>query len=78
MRSKIDASSVESGDKTLPHAVIPDRAERWTDVFSVPTFSYKVNLLLGEENATYEKTGKTLKLFRVNYHFEEIILTILI
>lgn len=31
-----------------------------------------------KENDTYEKTGKTLKLFRVNYHFEEIILTILI
>lgn len=76
--SKTDASSVELGNKTLPHDVIPDRAERWPNIFSVPTFSYKVSLLFGEENATYEKTGKTLKLFRVNYHFEGIILTILI
>lgn len=69
VRSEIDASSVVSDDTiTLPHAVTPDRAERWPYVFPVPTFSYEVELILGEGNATCEKTGKTLKLSRGQKH----------
>ena len=46
----------------------PDRTERWPDVFPVPTFSYEVELALGEGNVTYERTGKTLKLSRGQKH----------
>ena len=34
----------------------------------MPTFSYEVELALGEENVTYERTGKTLKLSRGQKH----------
>jgi len=69
VQSEIDTSSVASDD-TIPltHAVTPDRTERWPCVFPVPTFSYEVELILGEGNATCEKTGKTLKLSRGQKH----------
>uniref|UniRef100_A0A3P8TU05 Uncharacterized protein n=1 Tax=Amphiprion percula TaxID=161767 RepID=A0A3P8TU05_AMPPE len=37
-------------------------------VFPVPTFSYEVEFILSEGNATYVKTGKTLKLSRGPKH----------
>ncbi|CAK6981760.1 uncharacterized protein LOC113133800, partial [Scomber scombrus] len=47
IRSDSDASSVASNDTIiLPHAMTPDRAERWPDVFPVPTFSYEVEFVL--------------------------------
>ncbi|KAK0142162.1 hypothetical protein N1851_020146 [Merluccius polli] len=69
VRSESDASSVASDDTIiLPHAVVPDRAERWPDVFPVPSFSYAVELVLSEGNTTYERTGKTLKLSKGQKH----------
>ncbi|XP_072568849.1 sterile alpha motif domain-containing protein 3-like isoform X2 [Paramormyrops kingsleyae] len=69
IRSETDASSVASdGTIILPHAITPDRTERWPDVFPVPTFSYEVELILGEGNVAYERTGKTLKLSRGQKH----------
>lgn len=65
MRSESDASSVASDDTIiLPHAMTLVRAEKWPDVFPVPTFSYEVELVLGEGNVTFERTGKTPKLSR--------------
>lgn len=69
IRSESDVSSVASDDTIiLPHALTPDRTERWPDVFPVPAFSYEVELILGEGNVTYERTGKTLKLSRGQKH----------
>lgn len=69
IRSESDVSSVASDDTIiLPHAMTLDRAERWPDVFPLPTFSYEVELVLGEGNITYERTGKTLKLSRGQKH----------
>uniref|UniRef100_A0A3Q3NBK1 PB1 domain-containing protein n=1 Tax=Mastacembelus armatus TaxID=205130 RepID=A0A3Q3NBK1_9TELE len=56
IRSESDASSIAPDDTIiLPHAMTPDRTERWPDVFPVPTFSY-------------ERLGKTLKLSRGQKH----------
>ena len=61
IRSESDASSVASDDTIiLPHAMTPDRADRWPDVFPVSTFSYEVEFLLGDRNATYDRTRKSL------------------
>uniref|UniRef100_A0A3Q3RZ58 PB1 domain-containing protein n=1 Tax=Mastacembelus armatus TaxID=205130 RepID=A0A3Q3RZ58_9TELE len=69
IRSESDASSIASDDTIiLPHAMTPDRTERWPDVFPVPTFSYEVELILGKGNVTYERLGKTLKLSRGQKH----------
>uniref|UniRef100_A0A3Q3KYI4 PB1 domain-containing protein n=1 Tax=Mastacembelus armatus TaxID=205130 RepID=A0A3Q3KYI4_9TELE len=69
IRSESDASSIASDDTIiLPHAMTPDRTERWPDVFPDPTFSYEVELILGEGNVTYERLGKTLKLSRAQKH----------
>lgn len=69
IRSESDASLVASDDTTiLPHAMTPVRAERWPDVFPVPTFSYKAELVLDQGNIAYERTGKTLKLSRGQKH----------
>uniref|UniRef100_A0A667ZMR4 PB1 domain-containing protein n=1 Tax=Myripristis murdjan TaxID=586833 RepID=A0A667ZMR4_9TELE len=69
IRSESDASSVASDDTViLPHAMTPARAERWPDVFPVPTFSHDVEFLLGEGNATYERTGRTLRLSKGQKH----------
>ncbi|XP_059195792.1 uncharacterized protein LOC131976674 [Centropristis striata] len=65
IRAESDASSVASDETIiLPHAMTPDRTERWPDVFPVPAFSYEVELVLGEGNVSYERTGKTVKLSR--------------
>uniref|UniRef100_A0A8D3EFU5 Sterile alpha motif domain-containing protein 3-like n=1 Tax=Scophthalmus maximus TaxID=52904 RepID=A0A8D3EFU5_SCOMX len=59
VRSESDASSVASDDTIiLPHAITPDRTERWPDVFPVPAFSYEVELIL----------RKTVKLSRGQKH----------
>ncbi|XP_042258150.1 uncharacterized protein LOC121889970 isoform X3 [Thunnus maccoyii] len=69
IRSESDASSVASDDTIiLPHAMTPDRVNRWPDVFPVPIFSYEVEFLLSDGNATYDRTGKTLKLSRGQKH----------
>jgi len=69
IRYESDASSVASDDTIiLPHAMTPDRAERWPDVFPVPTFSYEVEFLLSDGNATYDRTGKSLKLSKGQKH----------
>ncbi|KAF0046365.1 hypothetical protein F2P81_002894 [Scophthalmus maximus] len=70
VRSESDASSVASDDTIiLPHAITPDRTERWPDVFPVPAFSYEVELILGSDGSvTYERTGKTVKLSRGQKH----------
>ncbi|CAG5927069.1 unnamed protein product, partial [Menidia menidia] len=52
-----DGSSVASDETIiLPHAITPQK------FFPVPTFSYEVELILGEGNVAFERTGKTLKL----------------
>lgn len=64
-----DDSSLASDDTIiLPHAMIPDRVERWPAVFPVLTFSYEVVLILGEGNIAFERTGKTLWLSRGQKH----------
>ncbi|XP_044194551.1 uncharacterized protein LOC122971866 isoform X1 [Thunnus albacares] len=69
IRSESDASSVASDDTIiLPHAMTPDRVNRWPDVFPVPIFSYEVEFLLSDGNAAYDRTGKTLKLSRGQKH----------
>ncbi|KAM6978686.1 sterile alpha motif domain-containing protein 3-like isoform 2-T2 [Tautogolabrus adspersus] len=69
VRSESDASSIASDDTIiLPHAMTPERAQRWPDVFPVPAFSYEVELILGEGNFNHERTGKTLKLSRGQKH----------
>ena len=69
VRPESDASWIAYDDTIiLPHAITPDRTERWPDVFLVPTFSYGVELILDEGNVIYERTGKTLKLFRGQKH----------
>uniref|UniRef100_A0A8D3D275 PB1 domain-containing protein n=1 Tax=Scophthalmus maximus TaxID=52904 RepID=A0A8D3D275_SCOMX len=69
VRSESDASSVASDDTIiLPHAITPDRTERWPDVFPVPAFSYEVELILSDGSVTYERTGKTVKLSRGQKH----------
>uniref|UniRef100_A0A8D3CDV8 Uncharacterized protein n=1 Tax=Scophthalmus maximus TaxID=52904 RepID=A0A8D3CDV8_SCOMX len=69
VRSESDASSVASDDTIiLPHAITPDRTERWADVFPVPAFSYEVELILSDGSVTYERTGKTVKLCRGQKH----------
>ena len=69
IRSESDTSSVASDDTIiLPHAMATARAERWPDVFQVPTFSSDVEFLLDEGNATYERTGRTLKLSKGQKH----------
>uniref|UniRef100_A0A3P8SWX3 PB1 domain-containing protein n=1 Tax=Amphiprion percula TaxID=161767 RepID=A0A3P8SWX3_AMPPE len=51
IRIESDDSSVASDDTIiLPHAMTPERAERWNE------------FILSEGNATYVRTGKTLKL----------------
>lgn len=45
-----------------------ERAQRWPQIFPVPTFSHEVEFILSEGNATYERTGKTLKLSRGQKH----------
>ena len=40
----------------------PDRSEGWPHVFTVPTFSYEVELIHGEGHVAYERTGKAVKL----------------
>uniref|UniRef100_A0A8C2AVQ4 Uncharacterized protein n=1 Tax=Cyprinus carpio TaxID=7962 RepID=A0A8C2AVQ4_CYPCA len=69
VRSESDASSVASDDTVIsPHARMPERAEIWTCIFRLPTFSFEVELVLAEGNAAYETTGKTLKLNRGQKH----------
>lgn len=69
IRSESDDSSIASDDTIiLPHAIIPERVDRWPTVFPVPMFSYEVELLLGEGNIAFERTGKTLKLSRGQKH----------
>lgn len=69
IRSESDASSVASDDTIiLAQAISPERTEIWPRVFPVPTFSYEVELVLGEGNVAYEITGKTLKLSRGQKH----------
>lgn len=69
IRSESDASSVASDDTIiLPHAMTPGRTERWPYVFPVPTFSHDVEFSLGEGNATYERTGRTLRLSKGQKH----------
>lgn len=64
-----DTSSVATDDTIiLPHAMTPDRAEGWPQVFPVPTFSYEVEFVIEEGNVTYERTGKTVKLSRGQKH----------
>uniref|UniRef100_A0A3P8SW13 PB1 domain-containing protein n=1 Tax=Amphiprion percula TaxID=161767 RepID=A0A3P8SW13_AMPPE len=53
IRIESDDSSVASDDTIiLPHAMTPERAERWNE------------FILSEGNATYVRTGKTLKFSR--------------
>uniref|UniRef100_A0A3B1JRT8 PB1 domain-containing protein n=1 Tax=Astyanax mexicanus TaxID=7994 RepID=A0A3B1JRT8_ASTMX len=69
IRPEGDVSSASSDDTViLPHALSPDRAEGWPLVFPVPTFSYEVELILGEGNVTYERTGKIVKLSKGQKH----------
>lgn len=69
IRSESDASSVASDDTIiLPHAMTPGRADRWPDVFPVPAFSCEVEFLLNDVNATYDRTGKSLKLSKGQKH----------
>ncbi|XP_030606898.1 sterile alpha motif domain-containing protein 3-like isoform X2 [Archocentrus centrarchus] len=69
VRPENDDSSVASDDPIiLPHAMTPDRVERWPQDFPIPTFSYEVELLLGEGDIAYERTGKVLKLSRGQKH----------
>ena len=63
VRSESDDGSIASDDTIiLPHAITPERVNRWPTDFPVPTFSYEVEVILGEGNVAFEKTGKTLKL----------------
>ncbi|KAG9265328.1 hypothetical protein AMEX_G21712 [Astyanax mexicanus] len=69
IRPEGDVSSASSDDTViLPHSLSPDRAEGWPLVFPVPTFSYEVELILGEGNVTYERTGKIVKLSKGQKH----------
>uniref|UniRef100_A0A3Q3FGL7 Uncharacterized protein n=1 Tax=Labrus bergylta TaxID=56723 RepID=A0A3Q3FGL7_9LABR len=69
VRSQSDASSIASDDTIiLPHAMTPERTQRWPDVCLVPAFSYEVELILVEGNLNHERTGKTLKLSRGQNH----------
>lgn len=72
VRPESDGSSVASDDTIiLPHAMTPDRVERWPQDFPIPTFSYEVELILGEGDVAYvayERTGKALKLSRGQKH----------
>lgn len=69
IRSESCASSVASDDTIiLPHAMTPDRTDRWPDVFPMPTFSYEVEFILRDGNVTYDRTGKTLKLSKGQKH----------
>uniref|UniRef100_A0A3Q3L9J2 Uncharacterized protein n=1 Tax=Labrus bergylta TaxID=56723 RepID=A0A3Q3L9J2_9LABR len=69
VRSQSDASSIASDDTIiLPHAMTPERTQRWPDVCPVPAFSYEVELILVEGNLNHERTGKTLKLSRGQKH----------
>lgn len=52
----------------LPNAMTPDRVERWPQDFPIPTFSYEIELVLGEGDVAYERKGKALKLFREQKH----------
>ncbi|XP_065119721.1 uncharacterized protein [Paramisgurnus dabryanus] len=63
-------SVASSSDDTviLPHEVIPERTEKWPDVFTVPTFSFEVELVLADGNAAYETTRKTCRLTRGQKH----------
>ncbi|MEQ2281814.1 hypothetical protein AMECASPLE_034248 [Ameca splendens] len=42
----------------------PERISRWPEVFIVPIFSYEVEHVLREGNATFEKDGKVITLTR--------------
>lgn len=54
IRSESDASSVASDDTIiLAQAISPERTEIWPRIFPVPTFSYEVELVLGEGNVAY-------------------------
>ncbi|XP_065814376.1 uncharacterized protein [Labrus bergylta] len=69
VRSQSDASSIASDDTIiLPHAMTPERTQRWPDVCPVPAFTYEVELILVEGNLNHERTGKTLKLSRGQKH----------
>uniref|UniRef100_A0A3B4GB81 Uncharacterized protein n=1 Tax=Pundamilia nyererei TaxID=303518 RepID=A0A3B4GB81_9CICH len=69
VRPESDDSSVASDDTIiLPHAMTPDRVERWPQDFPIPTFSYEVELILGDGDVAYERTGKALKLSRGQKH----------
>lgn len=69
IRSESDARSVASdGIIILAQAINPERTEIWPRIFTVPTFSYEVEFVLGEGNVAYERTGKTLKLSRGQKH----------
>lgn len=69
VHSESDNSSIASDDTIiLPHAITPERVDRWPTDFPVPTFSYDVELILGEGNVAFEKNGKTLKLSKGQKH----------
>lgn len=69
VRRESDESSVASDDTIiLPHAMTPERVDKWPQVFPIPTFSYEVELVLGEGDVAYERTGKVLKLTRGQKH----------
>uniref|UniRef100_A0A3P9LXJ5 PB1 domain-containing protein n=1 Tax=Oryzias latipes TaxID=8090 RepID=A0A3P9LXJ5_ORYLA len=69
VRPVSDTSSIASDDTIiLPHAMTPERIDKWPQVFPMPTFSYEVELILSEGNSTYQRTGKSLKLTRGQKH----------
>uniref|UniRef100_A0A3P9H9U1 PB1 domain-containing protein n=1 Tax=Oryzias latipes TaxID=8090 RepID=A0A3P9H9U1_ORYLA len=69
VRPESDTSSIASDDTIiLPHAMTPERVDKWPQVFPMPTFSYEVELILSEGNSTYQRTGKSLKLTRGQKH----------
>ncbi|RVE73057.1 hypothetical protein OJAV_G00045610 [Oryzias javanicus] len=69
VRPESDTSSIASDDTIiLPHAMTPERIDKWPQVFPMPTFSYEVELVLNEGNSTYQRTGKSLKLTRGQKH----------
>lgn len=64
-----DASSVTSDDTIiLSRTSTPEQAEGWPQKFTVPTFSYEVELVLSRGNAAYENTGTTVILTKGQKH----------
>lgn len=51
-----------------PSTSTPERTQGWPRQFAVPTFSYKVELIIAQGNAAHEKTGSNVMLTKGQKH----------